>query len=118
MDMRIVGVPVIDRDPIEFGFEILLGIDHQLSGKGAEIVEFCGVLGRNDEAKMMAIIRAPVGKCALVSLIGPRIEQFGVAPISRHTFTFEVVCVFGQRRRRPRSCAPMADHAGIDYHPT
>ena len=37
MDMRIVGVPVIDRDPVELHSEVALGIRHQLAGEGAQV---------------------------------------------------------------------------------
>jgi len=31
MDMWIVGIPVIDRDPVEFGSEVALDIAQQLA---------------------------------------------------------------------------------------
>ena len=37
MDVRVVGIPVIDSDPIELGAEIPLGLRHQVTGKRLEI---------------------------------------------------------------------------------
>ena len=37
MDVRVVGVPVIDGHPVEPGAEIALGIGHQLAREGPEI---------------------------------------------------------------------------------
>ena len=45
MDMWIVGVPVVDRDPIEPGTEIAFGIGHQLTREGAQTFQFDCVLG-------------------------------------------------------------------------
>jgi hypothetical protein len=39
MDMRIVRVPVIDRDPIEPGAEVPFDIAHQLPCEGLEVAE-------------------------------------------------------------------------------
>ena len=62
VDVRIVGVPVIDRDPVEPGAEILFHVGHQFAGEGPDIGKFGCVLGRDDEAEVMAIIGAAFGK--------------------------------------------------------
>jgi hypothetical protein len=67
MDVRIVGVPVVDRQPVEPRPEIPFGIGHQLSGEGSQIGHFASVLRRDDEPEMVAIVlasfceRAPIG---------------------------------------------------------
>src|SRR6266436_2827360 len=58
MDMRIVGVPVIDRDPIEPGPEIALHLGDEVAGEGLEIGHLGGILRRDDEAEVMAIVMA------------------------------------------------------------
>ena len=47
MDVRIVGVPVVDRDPVELGAEILLDIEHQLARERLEVAD----LGRRLPAR-------------------------------------------------------------------
>ena len=39
MDVRIVGVPMVYRQPVEFGAEIFLDIEHQLASESFEIPE-------------------------------------------------------------------------------
>jgi hypothetical protein len=43
--MWIVGVPVVDGDPIELGVKIVFGVRHQLTCHGAEAFQFGRVLG-------------------------------------------------------------------------
>ena len=45
MDVRIVGVPVIDGHPVETSSEIPLGVRHQFSGEGPQVGHLAGVLG-------------------------------------------------------------------------
>src|SRR6185369_2297274 len=78
MDMRIVCVPVVDRDPIQSGSEITRDIGHQFTCKGAEIAELGGVLWRDDEAEVMPVILATLDESALIRCIRCRIEHPGV----------------------------------------
>src|SRR5215207_7077417 len=66
MNMRIVSVPVVDRDPVQFGSEIPRDVGHQFTGKGAEVAELGGILRRNNKAKMMPVIPAALGESAFV----------------------------------------------------
>src|SRR3546814_4306865 len=62
MDVRIVGVPMIDRDPIEIGAEIARHVVHQLAREGAQVRHVTGVLGRDDEAEMVSVLFAARGE--------------------------------------------------------
>src|SRR3546814_4180434 len=62
INMRVVGVPVIDSHPIERCAEIALGVGHQLSGEGPQVLHLAGILGRDDEAKMVPVILAARGR--------------------------------------------------------
>jgi hypothetical protein len=53
MDVRIVGIPVIDGDPVWLRTKVTLCIVHEPTGKGSEIGHLCGVLRRHCEAEMM-----------------------------------------------------------------
>ncbi len=44
MDMRIVGVPVVDGNPVESGGEIALGFHHHLTCERAEILHVSRIL--------------------------------------------------------------------------
>ena len=54
--MRIVGIPMVDGDPIEPGAEIGFHLAGKVAGEGFEVGHFGGVFGRDDEAEMMAIV--------------------------------------------------------------
>ena len=45
MGVRVIGIPMIDRDPLELGAEIPLHVDHELAGEGLEVGDFDAVLG-------------------------------------------------------------------------
>ena len=51
----VVGVPMVDRHPVELGAEVLLDVLHQLAGEGLEVSELRPVLWRDDEAEVVAI---------------------------------------------------------------
>ena len=67
--MRIVGVPVIDRDPVELGAEIAFGVGHQLAGEGAKVGHLGRVLGRHGEPEMMPVVLAALGEGLRVGVL-------------------------------------------------
>src|SRR6185369_3815369 len=77
MDMRIVCVPVVDRDPVQSGSEIPRDVGHQLAREGAEIAELGGVLRRNDKSKMMPVILATLSESTLIRCIRSCIKHPG-----------------------------------------
>ena len=62
MDVRIVGVPMIDGDPVQLRSEVALDVGHELAREGAEVRQFGGVLRRNGEAEMVAVVLAALGE--------------------------------------------------------
>ena len=80
MAVGIVGVEVIDRHPVEARVEIALHLGHQAANEGRQIVEFGAVLGRDDEAELMAVTLAALQKILAVRLVARRvIEPAGLA---------------------------------------
>src|SRR3546814_12269107 len=55
MDVRIVGVPVIDRDPVEARLEILCHVGHEVAGEAPEVDDLPGIFRTDDETEMMTI---------------------------------------------------------------
>lgn len=53
--MRMAGVVVIDRDPFELCTEVVLHLRHQAAHERPQVVVFGSVLGRDDEAELMAV---------------------------------------------------------------
>jgi hypothetical protein len=75
MDMRILGVPVIDGYPFALGSEVSLGLSHQITGEGLEIREPACVIRGYDEPEMVAITLASVGECPMIGIIVLGIEH-------------------------------------------
>ncbi|MCY1523953.1 hypothetical protein D9M68_588670 [compost metagenome] len=58
MGVWVVSVPVVDRHPVEAGAEVGLHPAYQVAGIGAQVIELLGILGRDDEAKLVAVVPA------------------------------------------------------------
>jgi hypothetical protein len=59
MAVRMAGIEVIDRDPIEPGAEIPFHLPHHVAGEAAQVREPIAILGRNNEAELVAVPLAP-----------------------------------------------------------
>src|SRR5574337_1831906 len=115
MDMGVIGVPVVDRYPVELRAEIFLDVSHQLASKGLEVPELGRVFRRDDEAEMMAVILAALGEGAFIRRIGGRVEHARVLSVARHAVALQVRDMFWERRGA-ESCALMADDARLHHH--
>jgi hypothetical protein len=98
--VRMVGVEMIDRDPIEPGAEIMLGLGHQPTDVGFEVGIFHAVLGRHDEAELVTIAIAPRSRNALPSTVSrsARIE-FARRTLARDAVTLDVAQVRARARQ-------------------
>ncbi len=56
MDMRVVGVPVIDGDPVEAGAEVGFHLLGEIPREGAQVFHIGGVFRRDDEAEMVPVV--------------------------------------------------------------
>ena len=90
MDVGIVGVPVLDPEPIEIGAEITLGLRHQVAGERLQIGEPLGVLRGHDELEMMAIPFAALGEGAVVGVVVLSVEQATGGAVLRHALPSQV----------------------------
>ena len=90
MDVRIVGVPVIDRHPIKLSAEVPLRVGHQLARESTEVGHLTRVLGRHGESKMMPVLLAPPGESLCVGVVGSRVEHPGFSAVAGDALAFEV----------------------------
>jgi len=67
--MRMAGVVMIDRDPIEARLEVLLHLSHEIARKTSQIGHFIGIFRRHNEAELMPILTAPLDKGLAASLV-------------------------------------------------
>ncbi|MNI07924.1 hypothetical protein D3C73_609440 [compost metagenome] len=115
MGVRMGGVEVIDRDPIQLRPEILFDLRHQAARQGFEIVVGCAVLGRDDEAHVVAVAVLTVEKGPAVDIVPvPRIES-ARSPVPRRSVAFDVAQV-RERRSEPLGTVEAHD-ARLDDHP-
>jgi hypothetical protein len=77
MDMRVVRVPVIDGHLVEPRAEIALHLFGQITGKSLEVGHLAGVLGRDDEPKMVAVVLAPFREGRALGAVAVGIEHLG-----------------------------------------
>src|SRR3546814_12251693 len=98
MDVRIVGVPVIDRDPVEARLEILCHVGHEVAGEAPEVADLPGIFRTDDETEMMTIILAARCEVSAVSAVALRVEHRGVAPVARDAIAVERLDLDSERR--------------------
>src|SRR5262245_7341493 len=79
--MRVLGVPVVNRYPLEPGPKVTLRLRHQVSGKGLEVGQLRRVVRGYDEPEMMPVVLAPLGEGAIVGVIARGIEHATGDPI-------------------------------------
>ena len=93
MGVRVAGVVVIDRDPVELGPEVGFHLLHQIAGGLARIGQLRAVLGRDDEAELMAVLAAPVEESAAILHVALGRIDLALLAILRHAVPFEVAQV-------------------------
>ena len=70
MAVRMAGVEMIDGDPIEPSPEVILHLPHHVAGEGAQISEPVAILGRDDEAELVAVLPPALDKLPSVRRVG------------------------------------------------
>ncbi len=113
MYMGIVGVPVIDGDPVEARGEIGFHLPGEVAGERFEVGHLGRVLGRDDEPEMMPVVLASLGEGQIIGAISPGVEHDAFISVAAHALALEVADMAGQRRRAIR-LALMAGDARLD----
>src|SRR3546814_10014030 len=99
MDMGIVCVPVIDCYPVERCAEIALGVSHQFAGEGAQILHFAGILGRDDEPKMVPVVFAARGDSFPIVPVGTGVKPLGRRSIAGDALSLRTTPIPADRPR-------------------
>ena len=107
MGVGMAGVVVIDRDPVELRAEVGFHLLHQIAGELAQVGQLGAVLGRDDEAELMAVLAAPLQEGAAVRLVLGRID-LALLAVPGDAVPFEIAQVRVHRLgaanlRRPRA---------------
>ena len=88
--MRIIGVPVIHRHPLELGAKIALHLAHQVAGVGLQVLEIVGILRRDDESELVPIILATRVEIVRVDPVGMLPVELATFAIGRYAITLDV----------------------------
>ena len=111
----VVGVPVVDRDPLELGSEVSLYGGHKLAGKVPQVGECDPVFGGDNEAKLVTILSSrcreflPVGHVH-TRAVGLRRPAVVADPFSRDIAKVCIDCL---------SCHVFEiDDPRLDHHPS
>jgi hypothetical protein len=90
MDMGVLGVPMIDRDPVETGSEVVPRVLHQFAREGSKVGHLAGILQRDGEPEMMPVLFVACGESLRVGVVGGSVEHPGVCAIAGHAVPLEV----------------------------
>ena len=91
VDVRVVGVPVIDADPVEFRAEVLLHLSHEVARERLQVGHLRGVLGRDDEPEMMPVVLASLGERLHVGVVGLGTEHARLLAVARHALAAQII---------------------------
>ena len=83
--MRIVGIPVIDRHPVQLRAEVPFHLTHQLAGECLEVHHFGSVLWRDDESEMMPVVLAALAELFRIQIVAARPEQACLLSVPGYT---------------------------------
>jgi len=95
MDVRIVGVPVVDGDPVEPGAEILLHVGKQFAGESPDIGELACIFGRDDKAEVVPVVGTAFGEGTAINRLVTAAKQFGILPVPGHPIALQVCQMSG-----------------------
>jgi hypothetical protein len=113
-DMRVLGVPVVNRYPLEPAPEITLRLRHQVSGKGLEVGQLGRVVRGYDESEMMPVVLASLCEAAIAGVVPLRIEHTTGGPIFGYALSPQI----SQMGTERSSVEPVPHHACLYYHST
>src|SRR3546814_16749702 len=100
-------VVVVDRHPVEPGAEVLLHLPHQPAGEPLQLVVLGGVLGRDDEAELMAVALAALEERPAVGAIGLGVVERAGQSLAGDAVTLDVAEM--ELRRPPALPLPRHD---------
>jgi hypothetical protein len=90
MSVRVAGVEMIDRHPIESGAEVLLHLAQKTAGEVLEILVLDRVLGRDDEAELVAVAVGPLEEGGAVGAVQPRIVEVAGQSLAGDAVALEI----------------------------
>ncbi len=100
MGVGVIGVPVVHRHPVQLGTQVLFHPLHQVAGIAVQVFQVRRILGRDNEAELVAILLTALLEISQIGII----TQSAVGPsrfsIPAHPFALDIAQV-GDRGTRP-----------------
>jgi hypothetical protein len=88
--VRVAAVVMIDRHPIESGAEVFLHLAQETAGEMLEILVLDRVLGRDDEAELVAVAVGPLEEGGAVGPVEPRIVEVAGQALAGNAVALEI----------------------------
>src|SRR6266851_274131 len=60
VNMRMAGIKMVHGDPIELRSQVTFEFGHEVAGEAGEVADLRAVLGRDDDAKLVAVVLAAI----------------------------------------------------------
>lgn len=111
--VRVVGVPVIDRHPIQPRSQVGLHAVHQVPGVGAQVVQLGSVFRGNNETEMVSVVLAAFLEGIEVGMVGLRPVGTARLAVPAGTVALDVAQVLGERLR---AGVALVDQQRLDGH--
>jgi hypothetical protein len=97
MNMGVVGIPVIDTDPIELRSEIALSLGHQIPRKGLQVGKLLCILRGDDKTEMMTISLATIRERPVIGIVLCGVKHPTQSVIPRDALTAQIFKVSAKR---------------------
>ena len=81
---------MIDGHPVEPRAEVDLHLPGQVACEGLEVGHLAGILRRDDEPEMMAIVLAPFRESRAIGTVAAGIEHLGPLATTRHSIALQI----------------------------
>src|SRR5229473_4913523 len=95
MNMRMAGIKMVHRDPIELRSQVTFEFAHEVAGEAGEVAEAHTVLRRDDDAKLVAIILAAIEEGIAVGPVLRRRIQPAALAIARGAVALNITEMSG-----------------------
>jgi len=98
MGMRVLGVPVIDRNPVETRAEVPFSFGHEISCKSFDVGKLGGIFRRYNEPEMMPVLATALSKGVVIDVIAISANHPGWRAFFRHVVAVKIGEMSGKRR--------------------
>ena len=91
--VRVAGVEVVDRHPVELRVEVLLHLPHQVADERLEVLQAAAVLRRDDEAELVRIVLRAVEERVAVGLVAGGVVELPRSAVAGDAVALDVAQV-------------------------